>query len=312
METKNEYEPCTIKAILKRIIYQTPETGFLIGSFQPADTFDDPDDPFADDLPFSALGKILTPQVGMAYMLTGEWGDSPKFGRQFKIIAYETVEPADVNGIYKYLVRIAKYVGPTVGARLVKAFGADTLTVMRTDPARVAEHVKGITHDRAVEIQEILVENQATEKQMVELEAMLDIPGMRKALPTELIKRFKSNAVAAVKENPYILTTFSGIGFSLADRVALKIGYPRAGIFRKMAAAIHCVHEAGQARGDVWVPGKQLVDEMRVLIQVEDLSAGIHRLVADGVFVERDGAFAIAARAEDEAYIAGRIFEMIS
>lgn len=300
-----------IKAVLKRIIFQKPETGFIIGSFQRAEVFDAPEDTFQDDLPFSGLGNIINPQVGMEYLLTGEWGESPQYGKQFKIKSFSTLLPADPNGIYKYIVRICKFVGPTIGARLVETYGAETLNMMRTEPAKIAREIAGINYDRAIEIQGTLIENEATESVIVELEAMLDIPGMRKALPGELIKKFGSNAAEAVKQNPYILIQFSGISFILADRVAMKLGYARDGIERKKAAAMHCVDQDGVLRGDVWVHESVLEAEMKELIQVNDLMAGVAALVECEKLVEDNGHFALPRRAYDEAYIAEKVTEFV-
>ncbi len=80
---------------------------------------------------FGGLGSMFRPEIGMDYLLFGEWSKHPQFGSQVKFVRYETVQPEDTDGIYKYLVRIAKWVGPSTGEKLVDKYGDDTLNVLR-------------------------------------------------------------------------------------------------------------------------------------------------------------------------------------
>ena len=77
--------------------------------------------------------------AGEILKLKGEWHNHPKFGEQFKIISYESVIPATVKGIEKYLGSgLIKGIGPVMAKRLVTKFGMETLTVIENrDPAIV-------------------------------------------------------------------------------------------------------------------------------------------------------------------------------
>jgi exodeoxyribonuclease V alpha subunit len=272
--SKNEIENEVIEATLNRIIFQNTDTGFIIGAFV---------DSQGNKL--SALGNMINPQVNMDYILTGDYEHNQKFGEQFKFVFYETVLPIDPSGIFRYITRICKWVGSSVGNAMVDKYGDQTLITMKTDPERIATEIHGITLTRAKEIQATLLENEKTEKVMVELESMLDIPGMLKRLPSELIKRFKSQAAEFVKVNPYILTEFNGVGFPLADMVALKNGYARDGIERKKAVCLHCIKENMQA-GSVWISEANLMENMTALVQVYDLEDGIFFTDGEGCCYE--------------------------
>jgi exodeoxyribonuclease V alpha subunit len=209
----DESEPKIMAGELCRIVYRN-DNNFLIGSFQgPGGVF-------------TAIGSIINPQVNMEYELTGEWQDTARYGQQFKFSRYRSIQPVDAKGIFKYIVRVCKFVGGTVGNRLLDTYGEKTLEIMKTDPDRVAMETAGITLDRAKEIQKTLIDNEHNESVMVELEAMLDVQGMRKSLAGDLIHAFGNNAGDVIRGNPYTLTWFAGIGFALADRVALNVGYP--------------------------------------------------------------------------------------
>lgn len=304
----DEEEREKVSATLTRVIFSKQETGFVIGAFdvvvQAAEGFK-----LESIRPISAVGTMINPQIGVEYQLTGEWVEDARFGRQFKFSAFETIMPADPNGIFKYIVRICKYVGGAVGTRLVDKYGADTLTVMKDFPEKIAEEIKGLTLDRALEIQEALLENEGDEAVMVELEIILDVPGMRKNLSVELVKKFRSNAAEAVKANPYVLTMFHGVGFPLADRVALNVGYARDGIERKKAACLHCILESMQ-EGNVWVTHENLLSAMKDLIQIKGLDNGIDDLISDGAIVYEGQSISFLKSSDNEKIIACKLHKL--
>ena len=276
---------------LKHIVFQG-ENHFLIGNF------------LHDKGLITAKGNLASPQIGITYKLTGSWEASPRYGKQFRIDRHETILPQDPSGIFKYLVRICKYVGPSVGNDLVKRYGSNTLHILKMNPDRVAAETKGITFDRAREIQKALLLNETYERVQVELFDLLDIPGMRKSIVHDLIDVYKDNAPAIIKGNPYILTQFNGIGFLLADRVAIiKAGLPRDHIERKKAAAIHTIKENMQD-GHIWIERIELISKIKQLIQVTSSEDGIDDLITSGFFEEIDGQIAMASAASDERAIA--------
>ncbi len=288
-----------LEGSLQQIIFKN-ESGFIIGKFIDK-----------NNNQFTALGSMINPEIHMDYILTGKWQEDERFGAQLKFHSYETVVPVDSNGIFKYIVRICKFVGGKVGNAIIDMYGDDTLRMLKEKPMIVSTDIKGITPDRAKEIQAVLLENEKTEKIMVELETILDIPGMRKALPGELIKMYKSDAAEVIKENPYILTSFRGINFIMADRVALKLGYPRDSIERKKAATVHAL-SVYMNEGNVWMNAENLLFETRSLIQVPGLNEGIKELLRGGIIIKDDSKCAFSNPALDEMLIAEKIIEMVT
>ncbi len=73
---------------------------------------------------------------------------------------------------------------------------------------------------------------------------------------------------------------FHGVGFALADKVAVTTaGYARIGIERKKAAVLH-VLETAEQDGDTWLAEKDLLARVRELIMVKGIDAGIDDLIA--------------------------------
>lgn len=282
----------TITGNLSRVIFSNQDTHFIIASFN------------GDPGPFVALGTLPNAQPGMDYDLTGEWQENKKYGQQFKFDVYHVVEPTDAAGIFKYLVRICKFVGPATGNLIVDKYQDKTLEVLKTDPERVAKEIKGITQERAFEIQEELLKHAEYEHVIVKLESLLNVPGMRKSILTDLLKEHKHEAADRVLENPYMLIQFHGIGFALADKVAiLNANIPRDSLERKKAATIHAMKTINQD-GHIWIEKKKLIESVYELIQVKDLDFGLEALLVDGDMVEDDGDIAFAWMARDELEIA--------
>ena len=282
----------TITGHLSRVIFSNDETHFIIASFD------------GESGPFSAIGTLPNAQPGMTYDLTGEWQENKKYGHQFKFNLYHVVEPTDAAGIFKYIVRICKFVGPAVGNQIVDLYQDNTLEVLKTDPGQVAHDIKGITRDRAREIQEELLKHTEYEQVMVKLETLLSVPGMRKSLITDLLKEYKHEAADRVLENPYMLVQFHGIGFALADKVAIiNADFPRDSLERKKAATIHAMKAINQ-EGHIWIGKEKLIEAVYELIQVKDLGLGLDALLADEVLVEDAGDIAFAGMAQDEQDVA--------
>jgi len=291
MNTEYKSEKKQAKGTLDEIRFRNDD-GFMIGIF-----LDD------KNKRFSALGNMVNPQIGLEYILTGDWSVSDKFGEQLKFSAYESILPVDSDGIHKYIVRVCKFVGTSVGSAIIALYGDQTLTVMKNEPHRLAEEISGITLDKAMGIQKSLKENEANEKIMIALEVMFDIPGMRKNLPGQVIKEFGSDSVDIIKSNPYILTKFNGVGFPLADRVALNIGCKRDSIFRKESAVLQIIEDT-MREGSTWIYKDELIIKIRDLVQAPNMPEGVESLLSQGVIVYEDGYYALSSVAKDERIIA--------
>ena len=248
------------------------------------------------------MGTIPNATVGMEYKLTGHWEES-KFGLQFSFDLYHLIEPTDARGIFNYIVRVCKFVGSAVGNAILDQHGDKSLEIMKESPELISE-IKGITRARAIEIQATLLMNAEYEAVIVKLEAILDVPGMRKSLLNDLLKKYKHEAADRVLENPYMVIQFPGVGFSMADKVAIiNADWPRDSIERKKAATIHAMN-GFNLDGHVWVDKKELVSAVYELIQIKNLGQGAQALIDDSVFVQDGDDMAFSYMAEEEDLVA--------
>ena len=303
----------TITANLNSIRYQN-DSGFIIGMASGGNDIKGE---------FGILGNMLNPIEGMTYKLQGEWSHHQDFGKQFKFSHYTAVAPKDTNGIYKYLVRTAKWIGPSIAQQLVEIYGDKTLDVLRSDPEIVAAEIRGITETRALEIQAILIENEEEEAALVELMGILNIPGLRKSLPYELIEKFGSNAFEILKKNPYVITQFYGSGFLIADRLAMQsLKIDPNSMFRVKAAIEYAMDQDLHSNGNTWIHQEHLLRAVVELTSMEDLQRimlGIDELLAREAIVETLGGngssggwLALYEVDKNETYVANKIKEMMN
>ncbi len=189
-------------------------------------------------------------------------------------------------------------------------YGKDTLDILRTEPTRIAREIKGLSIGKARDIQDSLGQAKELEAVMLKLEELLAVPGMPKALIPKLIKRYKHTAADKILENPYILMDFHGIGFSLADKVAVTTaGYARVGIERKKAAVLHVLRTAGQD-GDTWIAETDLLARARDLIMVKGIDAGVDNLIASGEIAREGDLIALEEMAWADKYIAEAVLDL--
>ena len=260
-------------------------------------------------------GNMSEPTIGQEYRLSGDWEDDPKWGRQFKFQRYATETPKDAEGVYRYLVRVAKWVGPAVGRQIVQVFGDDALTILKQDPQRAADEIKGLTLKRAEEISRDLIKNQDREAAAVELESMLGGHHLPKHTITTLIETHHSEAPALIRQSPYnTLMNVRGIGFTLADRVAVSktIGYERDGIERRQAASLHALQEAATGAGHTWIPGEKLIKEVQELTGFPPGPDVRVKLIEDDAIRVRNNMVALAKLADDERDVAGIILQLLA
>src|ERR1035438_1076675 len=120
-----------LDGVLERVTFANPETGYTIARIAP--------ERGGAEL-VTAVGPLLSAQVGEFLRLRGRWSSHPKYGRQFEVHSYATVLPATAAGIQKYLGSgLIKGIGPVMAERMVAHFGVDIMHVIDDEPGRLTE-----------------------------------------------------------------------------------------------------------------------------------------------------------------------------
>lgn len=207
---------------------------------------------------FLNLGEIIK-----AY---GSWVQHPDYGNQFKVETYTTVTPATINGIEKYLASgLIPGIGPHTAKKLVERFGLDTLDIIQYNPDRLIE-VDGIGQKKAEKICEAFQE----QKELKDIMMFLEQYGIGAAYAVRIYKTYGGNTINEIKENPYKLADdVFGIGFKMADRVALSMGISKSSEYRISSGTRYVLNQY-HGNGHTFVPQEELVKSAAALLEVDE------------------------------------------
>lgn len=259
---------------------------------------------------FSVLGDIEKPTVGQTYEFEGAMSFNEQFStHQMQLHTYRTVLPSDTRGIERYLVHVAKWVKTPTARKLTKAFGTETLTIIKTDPEQVAAQIKGITLERAQEMQKSLLRNERRERLAVEVHQLVGST-LTMAMIRRAIGKWGSETPAKIRRNPFILTELVGVSFSMADALRLSLGQPGKTLKRHVAALVHVLQEAHR-NGHTSVDEFTIQDRMRAVVG-EPLPRTI-RAARTTKQIRPNGyqAWATTEIAEAEAYVAHKVQSLL-
>ncbi len=200
-----------LKGTLTGFTFRNPDTGFAVARLLP----DGPSERCA------VVGQIAQLAEGQRVTVKGRFEEHPRFGRQLKVLECEAVLPNSVDGIRAYLASsLIKGIGPAMAERITDRFGADALQIIQTEPQRLRE-VKGLGKKRIAELTAAVRAQRDVQEVMVFLRAH----GLGESLATRIVKLYGKGAGARIQANPYRLAEdVLGIGFRIADRLAMEMG----------------------------------------------------------------------------------------
>ena len=235
----------TVEGTVARITYVSEESEYVVARLDVAGRPE----------PVTIVGTVPSLTPGETLRVHGRWSRHPRYGEQFRVDRYESIVPATIIGIQKYLGSgMIKGIGPVFAKRLVEAFGAETLQVIETAPARLAE-VEGIGPKR----QQRIAAAWAEQREIREVMLFLQGHGVSPAYAVKIFKTYGQEATRTVQENPYRLARdIRGIGFKTADKIARELGIPLDSPLRAAAGILHTLNEFTD-EGHVYVPDEELL-----------------------------------------------------
>lgn len=248
--------PLEIKGQIERVTYFNEENNYTIAKMKV---------PGRVEL-ITVVGTLFSVTPGEVLKLSGYWETHPRYGEQFKAISCESVLPATVKGIEKYLGSgMIRGIGPVMAKRLVSKFGDGTLTVIEQDIERLHE-VEGIGEKRIAMIKKAWEEQKDIRDVMIFLQGQ----GVSPAYAVKIYKQYGKDSVKIVSENPYKLAMdIFGIGFITADKIAEKIGVPRDSQVRVEAGILYTLHQLSDD-GHVYYPYEPLIRKCSEILKVEE------------------------------------------
>lgn len=254
----------TLEGTLQHIVFSSPESGWTVARLEVA----------GEAVP--VVGTLSGVQPGETLRVTGRWVEDRKYGRQFRIESFLSVQPTTQVGIERYLGSgLVRGIGPRLARKLVQRFGVETLRVIEEESSRLRE-VPGLGRVRIAAIRDAWREQRGIRDVMVFLQSH----AVSAAHAARIYKRYGAKAVAVVRDDPYRLARdVSGIGFASADRIAHSLGIEADSEPRIRAGILH-VLDTGAEEGHCYVPHAELVEKSVALLEVDAqaVAGGIERL----------------------------------
>ncbi len=251
----------TLNGILERIVFENPDTGWTIGRFS------------ARGQPelVTIVGNLASVNPGESLLLNGEWVNNPKYGIQFQIERYETIQPANVMGIRRYLGSgLIKGIGPKMATRIVSRFGMDTIDVIEQTPEKLAG-VPGIGRKRVKMIQQAWEEQREIKNVMLFLQSH----NVSTSHATKIYKTYKNESIPIVTENPYRLADdIYGIGFVTADTIAQKLGIDKNDPHRVQAGIKYVLSQKAD-EGHVFQHPDKLIEACENILEQDPQTIGM-------------------------------------
>ena len=313
-------EYVTLQGTIQRIVFHNPQNGYTVLSVDIAGKEIEKVAKEAGPIESTDLkltGHLAAPREGDEYRFTGTWVVHPKFGKQLKFTDAELLLPVGKSGIARYLSQITAGIGIKKAEKIVVALGEDALEQIRENPEALNhESLSFLTAEQKKEIVADLTKNSV----QAELAALICGPGIGMGTVMRIMREFGQDAVAKLKENPYVLCDeVYGIGFKTADAIALRTGIPKDSPFRVDAALMWVLAEAA-SEGHCYLRPSLIVERLIgrggiVLgagVEIGDVAESNQRLINDGRCVREGDCVYLKKMWVAERIVAAKVKALVS
>lgn len=288
---------CTVE----HIIYRNEENGYTVIEAE------------TESGEITAVGTMPMVCEGEQLHLIGRFTSHSNYGEQFSVSAFESIMPTTSLGILKYLSAGAvKGIGAATAARLIKAFGENTLEVMKNEPERIAS-IRGISLEKAKAFADQL--NRAVN--IRDLMAYLGSFGVNPIEAVAVYREFGNEAMNIIEANPFTLCmSDTGISFETADLIAQKKDILQDSSIRIRAGLTHVLRH-NTLNGHTCLPEDKLVKTAAGFLSVDEekAQAVLNELLDEQNLIKdvlRDRSFIFLPQYyESEQYISARLKMML-
>lgn len=242
----------TITGYVEKIVYRNEDNGYTVMVV------------VYDQEEISCVGTFQYIDEGEYVELSGKYTVHPSYGEQLNVEKYEIKVPEDTRAVEKYLGSGAvRGIGPGLAQRIVKKFKEDTFRIIEEEPERLVE-IKGISKRIASEIAAQLEEKKDMRKGMIFLQQY----GISMQLAIKIYQKYGVSMYNIIKVNPYkIADDIQGVGFKIADDIAIKSGINRDSDFRIKSGIIYILQQAS-VNGHGYLKQEDLLHQAKNLLEI--------------------------------------------
>jgi exodeoxyribonuclease V alpha subunit len=279
-----ENSPEIVEGTLDHILYVNDQNGYAVAVVK---TYADR----GSVRSVTMVGSLAGLEIGSGIRATGRFEKHPRFGEQFRVDDFETVRPAGVAALERYLASEIHGVGPSIARRIAEHFGDQLRDILDTTPERVRE-VTGVGPVVAARIAAAWRDSSG----LRELTVFLRGHGIGAAHARRIHKRYGRESLDVVRRDPYVLAReIHGIGFRTADAIAEKLGIARNSIERARAAVLFLMERMAD-EGHVYTPREYLESQFQSGLEMDPdlVDRALDELSSSGAAVVEDAGGQVA------------------
>lgn len=242
------------EGIIKSIIYRNEENGYTVLSLQTSDS------------PITCTGIMPFFNENDQVVVDGELIYHDKYGEQINVESARIKKPSGKKAIISYLSSgNIESIGKKTAELIYEKFGDKSIDVVFNETEKLLS-IQGIGKKKLEKIKESSIEARDSR------EALLYLQGLNISfnLSNKIYKAYGDNTISIVKTNPYKLSEdISGIGFVMADNIAMNMQMKNDSKFRISAAISYILKNDAEMSGSCALKKEDLLNKTFDLIKVD-------------------------------------------
>lgn len=242
------------EGIIKSIIYRNEENGYTVLSLETSDS------------PITCTGIMPFFNENDQVVVEGELIYHDKYGEQINVESARIKKPSGKKAIISYLSSgNIESIGKKTAELIYEKFKDDSIDVVFNETEKLLS-IQGIGKKKLEKIKESTIEARDSR------EALLYLQGLNISfnLSNKIYKAYGDNTISIVKTNPYKLSEdISGIGFVMADNIAMNMQMKNDSKFRISAAISYILKNDAEMSGSCALKKEDLLNKTFDLIKVD-------------------------------------------
>ncbi len=251
-------ENVILTGIIRDVVFENPENGYTVLKML---------DGGGEEIVIT--GGIPAAAPGEYLRVSGTWEQHPKYGPQLRVNTLERGLPEDKEAIFAFLSSgVCGKIRVRTVKRIVDEYGEKSLEVLESDGAEEKLcKIKGVTQKKAREIVTAFRQSMGL-RRLMEFLGKYQIPPV---LAMKLKERYGDHAMGEIRRNPYLLSDSDfGVGFQIADRIAMDFGFPEDSPERAEAAVLFELNY-NENNGHVFLPAGKLIQATARLLNCDEI-----------------------------------------
>lgn len=243
-----------IEGIVSKIRYRSEETGYSVMTLESPDS----DITIVGTMPFFDEGDKIEVEGELIY--------HDKYGEQVNVRNARIKKPSDRDSIIKFLTNSnIRGIGKKTARSIYDEFGKESIDILYNDTEKLLK-VEGIGRKKLAGIRE------SAEKTRDSRRSLEFLSGLKISynLSMKIYNKYGDNTIDIVKSNPYkLVEDIRGIGFKLADRLAMSMQMETSSAFRISAGISYTLDYESDFNGHTCLIKEDLVNKAAGLLKVE-------------------------------------------